>query len=90
MEQTISVAYVVITNRGDCCGYRLGNFEIKIGDSLVDEGRVNPKCGDKHSIEQGLTKVITCSPPLSGRYVLVQQLLNFPLTLCELEVYAKP
>lgn len=86
-QEEIPVARIVITNRGDCCGYRLSDFEIKIGNDLVDEGKVNPKCGDRHAIGQGLTKTITCLPPLTGQYLVVQSFYNGALTICELEVY---
>ena len=69
LQHEIPVVRVTITNRQDAFWGRLGNFEIRIGNSLVDEGMVNPKCGEQHSIGRGLTETITCSPPLSGRYL---------------------
>ena len=90
LQHEIPVVRVTITNRQDAFWTRLDNFEIRIGNSLVDEGMVNPKCGEQHSIGRGLTETITCSPPLSGRYLLVDSLQNTNLQICELEVYTDP
>ena len=91
LQHEIPVVRVTITNREHSVYWvRLNNFEIRIGNSLVDEGMVNPKCGEQHSIGRGLTETITCSPPLSGRYLLVDSLQNTNLQICELEVYTDP
>lgn len=92
LQLEIPVARVVITNRWDYGWTRLSNFEIRIGNSLDDEGRVNPKCGDTHSIiERGLTKTITCSPRVSGRYLLLNSLLtSVVISICEVQVYTGP
>ena len=39
-----TITSVSLTNRGDCCGERLSNFEIRIGDILDDAngGEANP------------------------------------------------
>ena len=76
---------------GDCCGYRLGNFAIKIGNSLEDHGRSNPRCGETNlAVPQGQTKTFSCSPPMNGQYLVIQSFLNDVLTMCELQVYAYP
>ena len=49
------------------------NFELKIGNSLVNEGRNNPKCGDLHTVPHTEMKTIFCSPAMRGRYVLIQR-----------------
>ena len=84
---TIPVAGVGITNRKD---WRSGleNFEIKIGNSLENEGRNNPKCGDRHSVPHKESKIISCSPPLSGRYVVLQGFDSHPLVVMEVEIFA--
>ena len=84
--EEIPVTRVVITNRDQSEG-RLGDFEIKIGNSLLKEGTLNPKCGDRHSVGQGLTETFICSPPITGQYLLIQSRLTDVLTICELEVY---
>ncbi|CAI9620751.1 unnamed protein product, partial [Staurois parvus] len=38
-----SIAYITITNRGDCCGERLSGAEILVGNSLNDNGNDNPR-----------------------------------------------
>ncbi|XP_028400307.1 uncharacterized protein LOC114523545 [Dendronephthya gigantea] len=84
--ETIPVARVAITNRGDCCWDRMRDFEIKVGDSLINNGLVNPKCGDRHSIGIGTTS-ITCTPIMHGRYLTIQSQISEDLNFCEVEVY---
>ena len=75
---------------GDCCGDRLGDFAIKIGNSLEDHGRSNPRCGETNlAVPEGQTKTFSCSPPIHGQYLVIQSFLN-KLTMCELQVYAYP
>jgi len=86
LEQELAIANVKITNRGDCCGDRLSNFEVKVGNT--DSWDANTKCGDQHSVAQGQTLDVSCSGEV-GRYVFV----GIPggsntLTLCEVEVNA--
>ena len=77
---------MVITNRADCCGERLSNFEIRIGNSLEDNGNANPACGGKYSLETGKTRRILCGG-LTGRYVniVIPGRAEY-LTLCEVKV----
>jgi hypothetical protein len=89
LGEEIPVSRVVITNRGDCCGARLGNFAIKIGNSLDNDGLSNPTCaGDNLSVPTGQTKTFVCTPWIRGQYLVVQSYVNDLLTLCEVEVYA--
>jgi hypothetical protein len=83
----IPVAQVAITNRKDSYN-GLVDFEIKIGDSLVNEGRDNVKCGGRHAILHGETEIISCSPPLPGRYVVIQSFFVGGLVMTEVEVFA--
>ncbi|CAB4002761.1 Hypothetical predicted protein [Paramuricea clavata] len=66
----------------------LSDFEIKIGNSLENEGRNNTKCGDRHSVPHGESKEISCSPPLIGRYLVIQSLSSLRLNIIEVEVFA--
>ena len=79
---------LIITNRSDCCGDRLSNFEIRIGLSLNSNGNSNPLCGGNHSLQGVVTKSIKCPNPMLGRYVNIIIPGNYKaLTLCEVEVY---
>ena len=64
------------------------DFGITIGESLVNEGRDNPKCGERHTIPHRETEIISCSPPLAGRYVLIHSYSSKPLAMTEVEVFA--
>eukprot|EP00058_Branchiostoma_floridae_P021796 XP_002607286.1 hypothetical protein BRAFLDRAFT_88235 [Branchiostoma floridae] len=83
----VSVQWVVVINRADCCRERLNGFTIHIGnDPQVDR---NPRCGGHHTIPAGKNKdAINCNGQ-RGRYVGIR----LPghgrvLTVCEIEVYA--
>lgn len=83
------VLYFRITNRGDCCSERLSGFEIRIGNSLIDNGNQNPRCGGTYSLQSAETRKIVCPAPVKGRYVNVRIPGHLKyLTLCEVEVYA--
>uniref|UniRef100_A0A674A414 Fucolectin tachylectin-4 pentraxin-1 domain-containing protein n=1 Tax=Salmo trutta TaxID=8032 RepID=A0A674A414_SALTR len=84
------VTAVNITNRGDCCPERLDGAEIRIGNSLENNGTNNPRCVVISNIPAGETNTFQCNE-MEGRYVVV--LIpgqNKILTLCELEVYGTP
>ena len=74
---------------GDCCGYRLNNFNIRIGDSSSGNGDANPACATSQSVPQGATNTYKCRPRLLGRYLYVQQNLVDILTLCEVQVFGE-
>ena len=80
LEEEVLVVRVAVTNRGDCSGDRMNNFAVKIGNSLRDNGRENPKCGDNYAVSTGITKTIVCLPPLFGRYVNMANML-WPITV---------
>ncbi|KAL0961812.1 hypothetical protein UPYG_G00332010 [Umbra pygmaea] len=81
------VRTVSITNRGDCCAERLDGAEIRIGNSLENNGVMNPRCAVISHIPAGETHYFQCNE-MEGRYVVVV----IPgrakwLTLCEVDVY---
>lgn len=43
LGQTYIVTTVKVTNRGDCCAERLDGAEIRIGNSLENNGNNNPR-----------------------------------------------
>ena len=49
LEQRIAVTHVKIVNR-DSFGKRLCGFQIRIGDSLENNGTTNPRCGTQQHI----------------------------------------
>ncbi|XP_051791522.1 uncharacterized protein si:ch211-215k15.4 [Erpetoichthys calabaricus] len=84
------VHQVVIANRGDCCPERINGAEIRIGDSLQNEGNSNPRCATITSIPAGISSSYNCNG-MEGRYVnvVIPEKKEY-LTLCEVEVYAVP
>ncbi|XP_013883757.1 fucolectin [Austrofundulus limnaeus] len=82
------IDHVVITNRGDCCEERISGAQIRIGDSLKDNGIANTLVATISSIPAGGSQTIEFSPAVEGRYVVVVNPgSNKILTLCEVEVY---
>uniref|UniRef100_A0A674A5T1 Fucolectin tachylectin-4 pentraxin-1 domain-containing protein n=2 Tax=Salmo trutta TaxID=8032 RepID=A0A674A5T1_SALTR len=84
------VTAVTITNRGDVVPERLDGAEIRIGNSLENNGTNNPRCVVISHIPAGERHIFQCNE-MQGRYVIVV----IPdrkeyLTLCEVEVYGIP
>ncbi|KAL7990238.1 hypothetical protein Chor_010592 [Crotalus horridus] len=77
---------VVVRNREDCCGERLFEAEVHLGDSLEDHGRSNPRCGIILNTSPGSITTIYCNGQ-RGRYVSVHLPREGYLTICEVEVY---
>lgn len=75
---TAKISEVKVTNRGDCCGHRLGNFNIFVDDNA---------CAENQAVAQGQTEAKECVA--EGRTVKIAQNSNHNyLTLCEVQVKA--
>ncbi|KAG9330587.1 hypothetical protein JZ751_023818 [Albula glossodonta] len=86
--QPYSIVSVTITNMGDCCGERIKGAQIRIGNSLGNNGITNPLCSEIHSLGQGATQTFHCPQKMLGRYVTVYIPRTEYLHLCEVEVNA--
>ncbi|KAK2913254.1 hypothetical protein Q8A67_001653 [Cirrhinus molitorella] len=83
------VTRVSITNRGDCCEKRIEGIQIRIGNSLDNNGNSNELAATVGHIPLGGTNTFEFKP-IKGRYVnLFVPGRNEYLTLCEVEVYAE-
>ncbi|XP_036413787.1 uncharacterized protein LOC118798514 [Colossoma macropomum] len=81
---------VIVTNRQDAAPERLLGAEIRIGDTLDNNGNNNPICAVINSVTGDPTKSYECNG-MDGRYVnIVIPGRNEYLTLCEVEVYGVP
>ena len=87
--KTAVIYSVAVSNREDCCWTRLRNFNIRIGDSLQNNGNNNPSCGSGLSVNKEATKLFECRPQLRGRYLTVQSNIDEALTLCEVEAFGE-
>uniref|UniRef100_UPI00398EC607 pentraxin fusion protein-like n=1 Tax=Pristiophorus japonicus TaxID=55135 RepID=UPI00398EC607 len=64
--------------------------EIRIGDSLRNDGNDNPKCRTVESIELGSAATFDCAG-MQGRFInIIRPGRKKHLTLCEVEVYGQP
>ncbi|XP_063045207.1 fucolectin-4-like [Engraulis encrasicolus] len=88
--QTHKVFSVIITNRLDGYTTRLNGAEIRIGNSLDNNGINNPRCAVISSIPAGYSETFQCNG-MEGRYVtvVIPGRAEF-LTLCEVEVHGSP
>ncbi|XP_059356893.1 fucolectin-5-like [Carassius carassius] len=81
-----SISSVTVTNRGDCCLDQTTGVEIRIGNSLENNGNNNPRCGVTSSVPVGSSVSFSCGG-MEGRYVNMYIPNIQHLTLCEVEVY---
>ena len=51
-------------------GTALKDFEVRIGDSIENQGNENEKCGDKYTVKPKEIKTITCN--LTGRFINIR------------------
>uniref|UniRef100_A0A673MH26 Uncharacterized LOC107719123 n=1 Tax=Sinocyclocheilus rhinocerous TaxID=307959 RepID=A0A673MH26_9TELE len=81
---------VVITNTVDSVPERLNGAEIRIGNSLDNNGNNNPRCAVISSIHPGFSTTFECDG-MEGHYInVVIPGRQEYLTLCEVEVYGSP
>uniref|UniRef100_A0A3Q1F1G8 Si:ch211-215k15.4 n=1 Tax=Acanthochromis polyacanthus TaxID=80966 RepID=A0A3Q1F1G8_9TELE len=86
LGKTHKVFTVKVTNRNSL-SERLNGAEIRIGDSLVNNGNNNARCAVITSIPGGAVTEFNCNG-MDGRYVnIVIPGRAEHLTLCEVEVY---
>ncbi|XP_028450807.1 uncharacterized protein LOC114566488 isoform X2 [Perca flavescens] len=88
--KTYKINTVTITNRRDAVHERINGAEIRIGNSLNDNGNDNPRCAVISSIAAGASQTFVCNG-MEGRYVniVIPGRQEF-LTLCEVEVTGQP
>ncbi|XP_073714859.1 uncharacterized protein [Misgurnus anguillicaudatus] len=80
---------VVITNVLYCCADRINGAEIRIGNSLENNGNNNPLCAVITSIALGQPHTYNCSG-MEGRYLNVFIPGNDKiLSMCEVEVFGE-
>ncbi|XP_053182675.1 uncharacterized protein LOC128366051 [Scomber japonicus] len=86
LGKTHKVFSVKITNR-DAVPERLDGAEIRIGNSLSNNGNNNPRCAVIKRIAAGFTQTFQCNG-MDGRYVnIVIPGRQEYLIICEVEVY---
>ncbi|XP_069588193.1 fucolectin-like [Ranitomeya imitator] len=83
LKQNYRISNVVLTNRMDCCPWRLMGAEVRVGNSPDNN---NPVCGTVTSVEYGT--YYFCCDGMEGQYVsVVIAGRSEYLTVCEVEVY---
>ncbi|XP_073718460.1 uncharacterized protein [Misgurnus anguillicaudatus] len=81
------ISTVVITNRKDCCAERLNGAEIRIGNSLENNGNNNPRYAVLNGVAEGQSVSVSCHN-MNGRYVnVIIPGSSKILSLAQVEVY---
>uniref|UniRef100_A0A8C2CGN6 F5/8 type C domain-containing protein n=1 Tax=Cyprinus carpio TaxID=7962 RepID=A0A8C2CGN6_CYPCA len=89
LRKVYRISEVVITYRQNCCTELINGTEIRIGNSLENNGNKNPICAVIPAIPAGESYRYLCSG-MDGRYVnLIIPGDMKTLTLCEVEVYGE-
>ncbi|XP_058637686.1 uncharacterized protein LOC131543897 [Onychostoma macrolepis] len=87
LRNVYEISEVVVTNRNDCCAEQINGAEIRIGNTLENNGNNNPICAVIRAIPAGESYRYSCGG-MEGRYVnLIIPGDMKTLTLCEVEVY---
>ncbi|XP_068444392.1 uncharacterized protein [Clinocottus analis] len=86
MRGPYDVLSLEIVRRSNCCDFELNGAEIRVGDSLENNGNNNRRCA-VITVTQDATMTLPCKA--RGRYVnIVLRGVNRTLQLCEVKVYA--
>ncbi|XP_063071291.1 uncharacterized protein LOC134462286 [Engraulis encrasicolus] len=89
LGKSFHISQVTITNRVDCCAERIEGTEIRVGDSLFNNGNNNTRAAVIQHMGAGETREFNFQP-IRGRYVnLLLPGQSKMLTVCEVEVYAR-
>ncbi|XP_065150139.1 uncharacterized protein [Paramisgurnus dabryanus] len=82
------ISRVVVTNRADCCVGRIDGAEIHIGNSLVNNGNNNTRCGLLNDVALGQVVSVSCCD-IQGRYVnIIIPGSSKVLSMCDVKVFA--
>ncbi|XP_058623400.1 uncharacterized protein LOC131534509 [Onychostoma macrolepis] len=89
LQDVYRVNKVVVSNRKDCCAEQINGAEIRIGNSLENNGTNNPICAVIPAIPAGESYSYSCDG-LDGRYMIIHIPGDMKiLTLCEVKVYGE-
>jgi hypothetical protein len=81
------IGEVFIVGRKDCCQQRMHNLEVRIGNSSLNGGSLNPQCGETFSMTDVASFSVHCQPYGYGRYLTIAKYDGQRLTLCEVAVF---
>ncbi|KAK7878047.1 hypothetical protein WMY93_031297 [Mugilogobius chulae] len=88
MKQSHTITSITVTNRKDCCAERLDGAQIRVGNSLENNGNDNPLVATVSHIAAGRSQSFMFPSAVEGRYVNIYLPgTDKYLTLCEVEVY---
>ncbi|KAI3375685.1 hypothetical protein L3Q82_003984 [Scortum barcoo] len=86
MGVSYTISSIEVIRRSDCCDMELNGTEIRIGDSLGNNGNNNPRCA-VITVISDITMTFSCSQ-MEGRYInFVTPGVQRRLQLCEVKVF---
>ena len=78
---------IFISNQDHRNGYDMWDFEVRVGNSLENEGNNNEECSPLSTLLPGQIGTIVCKNGTLGRYVNIRiDRDNARLSLCEVAV----
>ena len=91
LVEQVAVDSLTLFGRSDCCATRTQTFSIFIGNNIsTASGHTNEVCvANQPHLSAGGSTGVTCTQPITGRYVFFVTTLNKALTLCEVQVRSR-
>ena len=78
---------IFISNQDHDDGYDMRDFEVRVGNSLDNEGNDNARCSPLYNLLPGHIGTVVCKNGTLGRYVNIRvDRDDFRLSLCEVAV----
>lgn len=78
---------IIISNHGHRAGRDLRDFEVRVGNSLENEGNNNALCSSLQTVHPGQIKTVVCQNGTFGRFVNIRiPREDSTLGLCEVAV----
>ncbi|XP_025079784.1 fucolectin-like [Pomacea canaliculata] len=82
---------VEVFRRTDCCEENFQNFEVRVSlrNTTTFPTSEGQQCAFQNTTIPATGALLTCSRPITGRYVTVYKPANHYLTMCEVKVYGE-
>lgn len=87
LRRSYHVKEIFISNQEHKYGWDMFDFEVRVGNSLDNEGNDNPLCHPLYTVQPGKIGTVVCKNTTVGRYVNIRiDREDMQLSLCEVAV----
>lgn len=87
LRRSYHVKEIFISNQDHDYGWDMFDVEVRVGNSLDNEGNDNPLCHPLYTIQPGKIGTVVCKNTTVGRYVNIRiDREDMQLSLCEVAV----